>query len=296
MKVLVAAQKTKILLAIFIFIVANIFFSTIASAQVAMRGQLNFQLQIVGEPIRVSTSTVASQYQQFEQQISAQISDGASSLALVRNFEETAQQMVDQTVTRIRSIIYTADDQDAWTMLDNNPWANPIFQYVEGNEEEDVQPYERVNNDLRTGNQDSAETITWTTSMRQALSRVPKFEGISFRGTRLSPDRIDRYFPVGGVADDLAFISSSILPSVSFKFAKLWHPEQATAEEKALINLVIVIKGKTGRPVSPFGRMHTHEQEILFANGTKFNVLAKSSIVNDNELGGPTQIILLQEQ
>jgi hypothetical protein len=67
-------------------------------------------------------------------------------------------------------------------------------------------------------------------------------------------------------------------------------------EEYQKINLIFVIKGKNGRPVSQFADDHDDEAEILFANGTQFRVVAKSGLFKVPEVGARNQIVFLKEE
>lgn len=296
----IAPVRRKVTVAVVIFLIFNLFVTTLVHASIAMRGQLNFQLQTVGESVSVAKTPLASRYMKLEgllaQTISSgTIADGEKALKLIRAFQEVGAEMGNQTAERIRKVINPKGEQNHILELLTD-WMWPIYNYVEGDNGEEEPQYVQVNTDLRNGDPDSAETIKWVTSMRQALSHLPKYEGISFRGARLTKERIEKYYTAGQRAQDLAFISTSLTPSTAFNFAKLHDNVIGDKEEESKINIVFVIKGHTGRPVSQFGNMHAHENEILFANGTPFKVVARSNIFNDKELNGLTQIIILIEE
>lgn len=135
--------------------------------------------------------------------------------------------------------------------------------------------------------------------IRAELSHLPRFEGISFRGARLEMARANSYYQVGKIAQDTAFISTSMRPEIARRFS---FPEpNLAASEYQKINIMFVIKGYTGRPVSQIAGDHDNESEILFANGTKFKVVAKSPVYNLREFnsepvfGGRSQVIVLEE-
>ncbi len=288
-----APVRTKVTVAVAIFIVVNLLLSTVVHAAVAMRGQLSFQLQTAGAPIAVEQLTAGKAYQDFEAELLRSISDGKKSIELIRSFDQVTSSTWDQISTRILSMLVRKDGDEFWDMLDKNPWVGPLFRYVEGGED-DVPPYVIVNTDLRSGTDDTEDTIKWVTEMRQSMSRLPKYQGISFRGTRLDKARLEKYFPLNGRASDLAFISTSISVETAQKFARL--SDSIDAVDSSKINVLMVVKGHTGRAVSNFARMHSHEQEILFANGTPFKVIAKSPVFKDENLGGASQIIILEEE
>ena len=178
---------------------------------------------------------------------------------------------------------------------EENKWARPLIQIAAGDESDDEPVYVRVNRDLRDGKPDSEETTVWVTKMREAMWHLPLVQGTTFRGTRLTPDRIEKYYPLNKLAVDAAFVSTSLEPSTAFNFAKpgvSGFPEEENPQE---IAAVFVVKGKTGRSVSQFAWMHSHEQEILFANGTPMTVVSKSQVFEDDDLG-KSMVIVLSEQ
>lgn len=258
-------------------------------------GQLTFSLKTAGPPIQMSALSEAPKYLEFQQSLLSQLSNGPSALALIRQLD--AMDNSNLVITVQESVERAVDPNDKWTDFyefmeaPENEWASAIIEYTLGNESDDEQIYVTVNRELRDGRPDSVEVSQWTKRMREAMWRIPRFEGISFRGTRLKPEQIEKYYQVGKIAQDLAFISTSLSPSTAFKFA---DPSVNGVVDNEKISIVFVILGKTGRPVSNFAHMHSHEQEILFANGTPMIVKAKTPVFQDSLLNR-TQIILLEE-
>lgn len=258
-------------------------------------GQLTFSLRTAGEPIRVSALAEASRYAVFKNNLLNSMNDGAAALALIRQLDtQDNSALLNSISSRVEQAV---DPQNKWEEFydfigaTENEWAIPLMQYTLGNESDDEQIYVTVNRELRDGRPDSEMVSSWTKRMREAMWRLPLFEGISFRGTRLRPDQIARYYVVGQTAQDLAFISTSVNPSTAFKFA---DPDVNGVPEPEKVSLVFVVIGKTGRPVSNFAHGHAHEQEILFANGTPMTVVAKTPVFQDTALQ-QTQIILMEE-
>lgn len=258
-------------------------------------GQLMFTLRTAGPPIQLYAQIDAQKYLSFQQSLLSSMNDGPAALDLIRQFDNMDHSNLALTVQN--TVKNAVDPENKWSEFydfleaPENAWALAIIEYTLGNESDDEQIYVTVNRELRDGRPDSAEVSAWTKRMREAMWRLPRFEGFSFRGTRLKPEQIEKYYQVGKVAQDLAFISTSLSPSTAFKFAA---PDVNGVAEPEKISLVFVVIGKSGRPVSNFAHMHSHEQEILFANGTPMTVKAKSAVFQDSTLSR-TQIIILEE-
>ena len=88
-----------------------------------------------------------------------------------------------------------------------------------------------------------------------ALQKLPKYDGLVFRGTRLTPEQIAVYEP-GKVVPEKAFTSTSADPDRAFGG-----------------NVRFVIDSRTGRDVAPYS--NHPEAEILFDRNTSFTVLDK---------------------
>lgn len=258
-------------------------------------GQLSFALRTAGAPIQVAAQPEAARYAAFQQSLIESMHNGPAALELIRRFDGVDNMSLINTV--IQTVERAVDPESRWeefydfVAAAENAWAMPIVEYTLGNESDEEQIYVTVNRELRDAAPDSELVSSWTKRMREAMWRLPRYEGISFRGTRLRPDQIARYYNVGQPAMDLAFISTSLSASTAFKFA---DPSVNGEVEPDKISLVFVVIGKTGRPVSNFAHGHSHEQEILFANGTPMTVRAKSPVFQDGVLL-KTQIILMEE-
>lgn len=245
--------------------------------------------------IETSNTSVAAKYHDLNQIIESQISNGPALLSALFTFDTSVSEGINTAIFEALRPILTFEYLEGALGQPGFEWILPLYQYAQGDETGEPQIYEVVNHELRTKSTHSTKTIEWVGAMRASMERLPRFVGLSFRGTRLTPDRIERYYPLGGEAVDKAFISSSVYVHVASKFAnpKTVMDEAQAAKEK--VSVFIIIKGRTGRPVSAFALQHAHENEILFANGTKMNVIAKSPIFRD-AIFENTQIILLEER
>lgn len=213
----------------------------------------------------------------------------------LRNLGDKTSPLLESVSSAIKKVIDPESKyMEFYEFADDkaNRWATPLIEYSAGDESDNTPMYEVVNHELRSGKAVSKTSAKWVTDMRKAMWRLPKYEGLVFRGTRLTAERIAKYYQLDKPATDSAFISTSMLPETAFSFARWWPNRGKEKPEK--IAVVFIISGKTGRPVSSFAHMHEHEQEILFANGSPMTVKAMSPVFIDAELG-KTQIISLVE-
>lgn len=272
----------------------------LSQATGTISGQMMFMLKTAGEPLSVSQMQAAPVYSEFQTELESSMTDGAKALSLIRNFDQQIAQ-TDVGSVIIEAVYKAVDPQNRrenvghifeFYSLEGNEWMLPLVQYSAGDESDEEPIYVTVNRELRDGQPDSEKVTAWTNSMREGMWHLPRVETVSFRGTRLAEDRIERYYPLNQKASDAAFVSTSLQPSTAFKFA---DPSVSGDGADGKVAVVFVIIGKSGRPVSFFAHMHEHEQEILFANGTPLVTLAKTEVFQDAQLG-QTVIILQQEQ
>lgn len=273
-----------------------------AFAQFSESGRLTLQQASAGPVVSTASSEHADAYQKFEKQLLANIGTGSRLHTLIDDFDyETARFFADSIDRKIYALVgFESEGQTREQALP--AWALPIYRYAEGIPEGRLlgnvgqvdQPYAVVNDELRNPAPDSPETIAWVSEMRSAMSFLPRYEGISFRGARLTKERADQYYQVGKLAQDAAFVSTSLKAEIALRFA--YPLANLTDEAKAKIALLFVVIGKTGRPISPIADDHSDEAEILFANGTQFDVVAKSSLFTIRDIEGRNQVIVLREK
>lgn len=279
--------------------VALLVSSQAASAGPAPSGQLMFALQTAGPPITIRTRPEAGIYESLEKSLQSRSFDGPRVLARIRDLDSKIEKLNVDVSDHVWKIINPRgkefDHIFEFFGAPDNEWMLPLVEYAAGNESDEEPMYRVVNRELRDGNPDSEKTVKWVTQLRKALWYLPRFEGMSFRGTRLTSDRIKKYYQPEKDAGDAAFVSSSTSPGVAFRFAKRGVDGEDDPTDSEKIAVVLIIKGKTGRPVSNFAHMHSHEQEILFANGTPMKVVSTSGVFDDSELG-KTQVIYLEEK
>ena len=97
-------------------------------------------------------------------------------------------------------------------------------------------------------------------AIKNALQKLPAYEGPVIRGTDLPPEVIDQYRP-GEIITEHAFLSTTTNPAVARS------PTFAG-------NVEFRIMSNTGRDISSFS-VFPGEHEVLFPAGTKFLVLSK---------------------
>lgn len=257
--------------------------------------------QTLTETLSPIHSIVATAYdasakdQDLINQLRQNINNGEMSLRLLRSYSVGGRRDVESAVLASLLNAIGVDKQTyPEDFVAKNSWGQILYQYAAGEEHIGEPMYEAVNRDLRDNHPDTDETIEWTRRMREALVRLPKFDGLSFRGTRLSPEKANSYYHVGTAAKDAAFISTSLSATVGFRFAKYSSAFLDLEGTDGKVGLIMVIQGKTGRPISYFANGYAQEQEILFANGTAMVVEAKSPVFWDAEFQ-KTQIVILKE-
>jgi hypothetical protein len=286
-----------------LFLTLNFALAAPSYAQFAVSGPLTSQLPSAGEPILPGSYGQGKGYEQFEKLLQTSISNGARLLEAAQKFDEdVADQVADGVEMRIFSLSGLHDDYVGHVKEQLPAWAMPLYDYAEGVPESRMlgnlgqveQPYFKINRELRDPAPDSKETVEWVAKIREALTHLPRFEGVSFRGARLPKNLADQFYPIGKLAQDKAFVSTSLRLNVALRFA--FPMDNLVEEEYQKINLIFVIKGKNGRPVSQFADDHDDEAEILFANGTQFRVVAKSGLFKVPEVGARNQIVFLKEE
>lgn len=279
-------------------------------AQIAESGSLYIQQPSAGNSISTAQMAEAKAYVQFEKQVTSNITNGPKLAAIINDFDYyVAQPVADSVDSKIYALIKSAETVVHEKSKESLPkWAIPIYDYAEGIQEghlegnlgKVLQPYVKINDELRDSKPDSQETIDWVKQMRNSLSYLPMFEGISFRGARLTKEDAERFYSVGRIAVDKAFISSSMRPEIALRFALPMYNLDLKQYQK--LNILFIIKGYSGRPISPLAVDHNDEAEIIFANGTQFRVVAKSPLFtypdgpDIPEIRGKSQIIYLEEE
>ena len=113
---------------------------------------------------------------------------------------------------------------------------------------------------------------------KKALSELPKLDGTSYRGLSfLNKKDYDSFLKQfdGDVYVDKGLMSSSYSKEVAESFAE-WTP--AFKDEAIMIK----IKGRTGRNISPFsGSAETRaELEVMFGDNTRFRIVSKTQTKN----------------
>jgi hypothetical protein len=137
-------------------------------------------------------------YERANQRLAELTNKGPQALAAFRELETDSKQplkSVDILVTKAMMKIIDPQGEHRhvidFSVIPGLEWIKPLIQYTY-EEESGEKFYEKANRELRRGPL-SEEVANWTETMRVALGRLPRFVGISFRGARLSEERIARF-------------------------------------------------------------------------------------------------------
>nr|WP_246401110.1 ADP-ribosyltransferase domain-containing protein [Jiangella mangrovi] len=128
-----------------------------------------------------------------------------------------------------------------------------------------VEGVEEINRHLRRPQQTPAERRDDLQRLVDdavaGLAALPRFDGVSFRGTTLPAADLPRWRP-GAVVADRGFASSSASAPVAEAFRRGG-------------NAFLTIAGRTGADIRSLS-FFAHEAEVLFAPGTRFRVVGRS--------------------
>lgn len=147
-----------------------------------------------------------------------------------------------------------------------------------------------INRRLRNGTEDEYVDVA-SRLISQALSRLPKYEGVVYRGETMSIKKLQERFldHIGDVVSDKGFISSSLYMDTPMKFISY------AGIPKSHKRVIFEIQSKNGRNISKISEFNgiftlENQHEILFDKGTKF-LVKKRRIEGD----GTYRIILVEQ-
>lgn len=130
-----------------------------------------------------------------------------------------------------------------------------------------------INRRLRNGTEDEYVDVA-SRLISQALSKLPKYEGVVYRGEAMSMNKLQERFlnHIGEVVSDKGFVSSSRYTDTPMKFVS--HGGIPKSDKRAIFE----IHSKNGRDISRISEFNgifnpENQHEILFDKGTKFLVL-----------------------
>ena len=148
-----------------------------------------------------------------------------------------------------------------------------------------------INNRLRKEIEDEYVGAA-STLISQALSKLPKYEGIVYRGETMSMKKLQERFldHIGDVISDKGFVSSSLYEDTPRKFISY------DGVPKNHKRVIFEIQSKNGRDISKISEFNgiftlENQYEVLFDKRTKFYVSPKYKI--DDE--GIYRIILIEQ-
>ena len=147
-----------------------------------------------------------------------------------------------------------------------------------------------INRRLRNGTEDEYVDVA-SRLISQALSRLPKYEGVVYRGETMSIKKLQERFldHIGDVVSDKGFISSSLYMDTPMKFIS--HAGIPKNHKRVIFE----IQSKNGRNISKISEFNgiftlENQHEILFDKGTKF-LVKKRRVEGD----GTYRIILVEQ-
>lgn len=148
-----------------------------------------------------------------------------------------------------------------------------------------------INRRLRNGTEDEYVDVA-STLISQALAKLPKYEGIVYRGETMSMKKLQERFldHIGDIVSDKGFVSSSLYEDTPRKFIS--H----VGVPKSHKRIIFEIQSKNGRNISKISEFNgiftlENQHEILFDKRTRFCVSPDYKIDDD----GVYRIILIEE-
>jgi hypothetical protein len=187
---------------------------------------------------------------------------------------------LEKSVTLYEQILndlVAPDGEERLEWVRSADWILTINGYLEEASNDDGNLYTALSRALRQGKPLSAELKKYDAEVRAALKKLPSIEGYTFRGATWSQKELEKYV-VGEMVTELGYFSTSLVPGVAKRFAKL--PASAKPNKMSVLYLV---KAKTGKPVSIFSEYWV-EMESLIAGGAKFRVIDKSSVLENRRI------------
>jgi hypothetical protein len=156
-----------------------------------------------------------------------------------------------------------------------------IYHFSRG----DVSAFRQLNNQLRKGNVNEFNEA-FATLMERGLDKIDPITATTYRTMRLNKTNLQEWLrmAVGNrepVTEFKGFTSSSLDRSIAENFA-----EQHTGRKKNETDVLLVIRGKSGRPIeglSQYGLLDNgkpNQREVIFNRGKKFRVLSYRKLEN----------------
>jgi hypothetical protein len=143
-----------------------------------------------------------------------------------------------------------------------------LFGYTGGD-------YRKLNAALRgdLSPEDAAKLGPYAEKVKSGLEKLPPHEGVAYRGMAMSPERLEEYLEKSESQEPIAdkgFSSAS-----TSEEAALHSLKKNDAEGK--VKVMVEVRSSKGRDVTALSQ-NPHEQEVLFAPGSKFKIVDKQQL------------------
>ncbi len=186
------------------------------------------------------------------------------------NFGAASSEASDQDSIILSEYLDSANVEDVFEFLDkNSDISGPIVRYIDPQDDLEEPIWQTVNHKLRNNLVLNEDESSFAIGLKKSLSKLPKVEGITFRGASVTSKTLDKYFP-GAEISEKGFLSTTLDARIAHGFANTQVPGSPIQADRW--NVVFIIDGKSGRYISFFVPTNMHEIEILFPTNTSFQV------------------------
>jgi hypothetical protein len=114
------------------------------------------------------------------------------------------------------------------------------------------------------------EGLEHAAMLMQALTKLPAYNQVTYRGTRVTPDDFKARFTEGKEVPFTSFASSAKQRAVAQSFAD--GGGDISPANDAIVSVVFVVEGKNGRDISKISAATKPEDEVLILPGSTFTV------------------------
>lgn len=186
------------------------------------------------------------------------------------NFGAASSEASDQDTTILSEYLDSAKVEDVFEYRKkNSDISGPIVRYIDPQDDLEEPIWKTVNHKLRNNLVLNEDESSFANGLKKSLSKLPKVEGITFRGASVTSKTLEKYFP-GAEISEKGFLSTTLDARIAHGFAFAQVPDSPKQADRW--SVVFIINGKSGRYISFFVPTNMHEIEILFPTNTSFQV------------------------